>query len=85
MHAFGPLSTLYHAADRPRAADAEIAWYAQHLPPGALNLQLMCGYGRLLVPLTASGCKVSGNATVRRSAMTGSSEGSGGVVDSAIK
>ena len=60
MHAFGPLSTLYHAADRPRAAEAEIAWYTQHLPPGALNLQLMCGYGRLLVPLTASGCKIHG-------------------------
>ena len=34
--------------------------------------------------LTASGCSVSGNATVRRSGRTGSSEGSVGGVDSAI-
>ena len=49
MHAFGPLSTLFHAADRPRASDAEIAWYAQHVPPGAHSHELKCGYGRLLV------------------------------------
>ena len=60
MHAFGPLSTLFHAADRPRASEAEIAWYAQHVPPGVLSLELMCGYGRLLVPLAATGCKVHG-------------------------
>lgn len=60
MHAFGPLSTLFHDADRPRASDDEVAWYAQHAPPGALCLELMCGYGRLLVPLAATGCKVHG-------------------------
>jgi ubiquinone/menaquinone biosynthesis C-methylase UbiE len=60
MHAFGPLSTLFHEADRPRATDSEIAWYAQHLPPGALSLELMCGYGRVLVPLAVSGSKVHG-------------------------
>jgi hypothetical protein len=60
MHAFGPLSTLFHAADRPRASDAEIAWYVQHIPPGVLSLELMCGYGRLLVPLAAAGAKVHG-------------------------
>lgn len=60
MHAFGPLSTLFHDADRPRATDAEVAWYAQHVPPGALSLDLMCGYGRLLVPLAATGGKVHG-------------------------
>jgi SAM-dependent methyltransferase len=60
MHAFGPLCTLFHAADRPRASDAEVAWYGQHIPPGVLSLELMCGYGRLLVPLAATGCKVHG-------------------------
>ena len=60
MHAFGPLSTLFHEADRPRATDGEIAWYTQNIPPGALSLELMCGYGRLLVPLAASGCKIHG-------------------------
>jgi SAM-dependent methyltransferase len=60
MHAFGPLSTLFHDADRPRASDGEIAWYAQRLPPGALCLELMCGYGRVLVPLAAAGRKVHG-------------------------
>src|SRR5260221_2995499 len=60
MHAFGPLSTLFHAADRPRASEAEIAWYVQHIPPGVLSLELMCGYGRVLVPLAATGCKVHG-------------------------
>ena len=60
MHAFGPLSTLFRAADRPRASEAEVAWYALHVPPGVLSLELMCGYGRLLVPLAATGCKVHG-------------------------
>jgi ubiquinone/menaquinone biosynthesis C-methylase UbiE len=60
MHAFGPLSTLFHAADRPRASDAEVAWYVQHIPSGILSLELMCGYGRLLVPLAAAGVKVHG-------------------------
>jgi SAM-dependent methyltransferase len=60
MHAFGPLSTLFHDADRPRAGNSELAWYTQQLPPGALCLELMCGYGRLLVPLAAAGRKVHG-------------------------
>jgi SAM-dependent methyltransferase len=60
MHAFGPLSTLFHEADRPRATDNEIAWYEEHLSPGALCLELMCGYGRLLVALAATGSKVHG-------------------------
>jgi SAM-dependent methyltransferase len=60
MQAFGPLSTLFRNADRPRAADAEIAWYMQHVPPGSLCLELMCGYGRLLAPLAATGGKFHG-------------------------
>ena len=60
MPAFGPLSTLFHDADRPRATDAEIAWYAQHVPSGSLCLDLMCGYGRLLAPLAATGGKFHG-------------------------
>ncbi len=60
MQAFGPLSTRFRDADRPRAAEAELAWYAQHVPPGTLCLDLMCGYGRLLAPLTATGGKFHG-------------------------
>jgi SAM-dependent methyltransferase len=60
MHAFGPLSTLFRDADRPVASPPEIAWYAQHLPAGALCLDLMCGHGRLLMPLVDAGRKVHG-------------------------
>src|SRR5258708_4323889 len=60
MHAFGPLSTLFHDTDRPRAGTSELGWYAQQVPQGALCLELMSGYGRLLVPLAATGCKVHG-------------------------
>jgi len=61
MHAFGPLSTRYHDADRPRAPDAEIAWYAERIPAsGGLALDVMCGWGRVLVPLVAQGRKVHG-------------------------
>jgi ubiquinone/menaquinone biosynthesis C-methylase UbiE len=57
---FGPLSARFREADRPVAAEAEIAWYAKHLPAGALGLDLMCGVGRVLVPLVARGLKVHG-------------------------
>ncbi|MEO8753736.1 MAG: class I SAM-dependent methyltransferase [Casimicrobiaceae bacterium] len=60
MQAFGPLSTLFRDADRPRGTDAEIAWYLQRVPPGGLCLELMCGYGRLLAPLAATGGKFHG-------------------------
>ena len=61
MPAYGPLATLFYDADKPRATDAEVMWYAQRLPrePG-LSLEAMCGSGRLLVPLVAQGVKCHG-------------------------
>ncbi len=60
MDAFGPLSALFRDADRPAAPAAEVDWYAQRIPAGALALDAMCGYGRLLAPLVARGRKVHG-------------------------
>jgi len=61
LASYGPLCTLFYDADKPAAPDAEVAWYAQHLPRDAgLLLELMCGSGRLLVPLAAQGGKLHG-------------------------
>lgn len=60
MDAFGPLSAQFRDADRPVAPDAEVDWYAGRIPPDALALDVMCGYGRLLAPLAARGRKVHG-------------------------
>ena len=61
MSSYGRLSTLFYDADKPAAPDAEIEWYAQHLPKDAGPLlELMCGSGRLLVPLVAMGPKLHG-------------------------
>jgi cyclopropane fatty-acyl-phospholipid synthase-like methyltransferase len=55
------LCTLFYDADKPAAPDAEVTWYAQRLPMDAgLLLELMCGSGRLLVPLAAQGFKMHG-------------------------
>lgn len=61
MHSYGPLSTLFYDADKPAAPDTEVAWFAQRLPKatGPL-LELMCGSGRLLVPLVADGFNLHG-------------------------
>lgn len=61
MASYGPLCTLFYDADKPAAPDAEVGWYAQRLPrdEGPL-LELMCGSGRLLVPLAAHGFKLHG-------------------------
>jgi hypothetical protein len=61
LASYGPLCTLFYDADKPAAPDAEVAWYAQRLPrdEGPL-LELMCGSGRLLVPLAAQGFKLHG-------------------------
>ena len=61
LPSYGPLCTLFYDADKPIGPDAEVAWYAQHLPKsdGPL-LELMCGSGRLLVPLVAAGLKLHG-------------------------
>jgi SAM-dependent methyltransferase len=61
MSAFGTLGTLFYDADRPRASDAEVAWYAAHLPRDAGPvLEAMAGSGRLLVPLLEAGIPVHG-------------------------
>jgi ubiquinone/menaquinone biosynthesis C-methylase UbiE len=61
LASYGPLCTLFYDADKPTATDAEAAWYAQRLPgdKGPL-LELMCGSGRLLVPLAMKGFKLHG-------------------------
>ncbi|MEO8346393.1 MAG: class I SAM-dependent methyltransferase [Betaproteobacteria bacterium] len=61
MRSYGPLCTLFYDADKPVVAGAEVDWYAQRLPGDAgPQLELMCGSGRLLVPLVADGCKLHG-------------------------
>src|SRR5271169_4665926 len=61
MSAYGTLGTLFYDADRPRASDAEVAWYAEHLPRDVGPvLEAMAGSGRLLVPLLEAGIQVHG-------------------------
>jgi SAM-dependent methyltransferase len=61
MSAYGTLGTMFYDADRPRASDAEVAWYAQRLPRDAGPvLEAMAGSGRLLVPLLEAGIQVHG-------------------------
>jgi SAM-dependent methyltransferase len=61
LTSYGQLCTLFYDADKPVAPDAEVAWYAQHLPQqSGPVLELMCGSGRLLVPLAAAGLKLHG-------------------------
>ena len=52
----GALRALFASAEEPRASDAELTWYLDQLPRDAGTfVDLMCGYGRLLVPLVESG------------------------------
>jgi ubiquinone/menaquinone biosynthesis C-methylase UbiE len=60
MDAFGALSALFREADRPDAIGPEIAWFCERIPPEGLALDLMCGWGRVLVPLAGQGRKVHG-------------------------
>jgi SAM-dependent methyltransferase len=61
MPAYGPICTQFHDADKPRASDAEVAWYEERLPRDAGPvLEAMCGSGRLLVPLVQRGFHVHG-------------------------
>jgi len=61
MSAYGTLGTLFYDADRPRASEAEVAWYAERLPRDAGPvLEAMAGSGRLLVPLLEAGIRVHG-------------------------
>ena len=59
--AFGPLATQFHDAARPRASGVEVEWYASRLPDDAgPMLDVMCGSGRLLVPLLDEGFHMHG-------------------------
>jgi len=61
MAAYGRLCTLFYDADKPRAPDAEVEWYAERLPNGAGPLlEAMAGSGRLLVPLVERGLNIHG-------------------------
>ena len=57
----GQLHARFACAENPRASDAEIAWYREHLQHAAgTSLELMCGNGRLLAPLIEAGMSVHG-------------------------
>jgi SAM-dependent methyltransferase len=57
----GALGALFYDAERPPVRDAELRWYADRLPRDSGNvLELMCGSGRLLVPLLRAGYTVHG-------------------------
>ena len=59
--AAGPLHALYADASAVPPAPAELAWYAQHLPfADGLVLDVLCGVGRMLVPLAVAGHKLHG-------------------------
>lgn len=61
VSAYGPLSTLFHDAEQPCAAQPEVAWYVARLPRDAGPvLDAMSGSGRLLLPLLAAGLRVHG-------------------------
>ena len=61
MASYGRLCTLFYDADKPRASDAEVAWYASHLPQDSgPSLEAMSGSGRLLIPLLQQGRNVHG-------------------------
>lgn len=61
VSAYGTLGTLFYDSLRPRASDAEVAWYATRLPRDAGPvLDAMAGSGRLLVPLLEAGFQVHG-------------------------
>jgi len=61
MASYGPLCTLFHDTDNPRASDAEVGWYAERLPRDAGPvLEAMAGSGRLLLPLLERRINVHG-------------------------
>jgi len=61
MSAAGFLCALFDSAGEPSASSAELAWYGEQLPRNAGTLvELMCGYGRLLVPLAEAGFSIHG-------------------------
>ncbi|HEY1329464.1 MAG TPA: class I SAM-dependent methyltransferase [Casimicrobiaceae bacterium] len=57
----GALGALFYDAERPPVRDAELRWYVQHLPRDRGNvLEVMCGSGRLLLPLLRAGYAMHG-------------------------
>jgi SAM-dependent methyltransferase len=59
--AWGSLAAAFFDATHPRAGDDECAWYTQRIgEPGTLALDVMCGAGRVLLPLLARGFNVHG-------------------------
>jgi hypothetical protein len=61
MAAYGRLCTLFYDADKPRASEAEVAWYIARVPKDAgPSLEAMSGSGRLLIPLLQRGRNVHG-------------------------
>jgi len=61
MASFGRLFTLFYDADTPRAAEAEVDWYAERMPRDAGPvLEVMAGSGRLLLPLLERRINVHG-------------------------
>ena len=61
MSVQGTLGTLFHDAQRPPVADVELEWYAARLPRDGGNvLDVLCGSGRLLVPLLRAGYAMHG-------------------------
>lgn len=57
----GALGALFYDAERPPVQHAELRWYADRLPRDSGNvLELMCGSGRLLVPLLRAGYAMHG-------------------------
>jgi SAM-dependent methyltransferase len=52
MAAYGPLAAQFYDADKPLAPQSEVDWYLERLPVGdEAVLEVMCGTGRLLLPL----------------------------------
>jgi len=61
MTVAGPLGALFASAEGSSPSSEELAWYREQLPRDVGTLvELMCGYGRLLVPLAEAGFSVHG-------------------------
>src|SRR5947207_9256175 len=61
MAVAGPLGALFASTEGSPPSAEELAWYDEQLPRDAGTLvELMCGYGRLLVPLAEAGFSVHG-------------------------
>ena len=61
MTVAGRLCAWFDSVSEPSASAEELAWYCARLPRAAGTiLDLMCGYGRLLVPLAETGYALHG-------------------------